>query len=75
MKRKLLILIVMMLPLIAMSQGVITRPGKKPAKTAPKQSAPAKKQKPRLQATTDNNLLPLKITAPKTRKHFSIYTT
>ena len=33
MKRKLLILIVMMLPLMAMSQGVITRPGKKPAKT------------------------------------------
>lgn len=44
MKRKLLILIVMMLPLMAMSQGVITRPGKKPAKTAPKQSAPTKKR-------------------------------
>ena len=45
MKRRLLILIVMMLPLIAMSQGVITRPGKKPDKTDPKQSAPVKKQK------------------------------
>lgn len=43
MKRKLLILIVMMLPLIAMSQGVITRPGKNPAKTVAgkKQSKPA----------------------------------
>lgn len=35
MKRKLLILIVMMLPLMAMSQGVITRLGKKPVETAP----------------------------------------
>ena len=41
MKRKLIIFIAMMLPLVAMSQGIISRPNKKPAKTNTAQKPPA----------------------------------
>ena len=52
MKRRLIFLLVALLPLMAMSQGVITRPPKKPAKTTSTTQKPPAKKKPARTNTT-----------------------
>ena len=52
MKRRLIFLLVALLPLMVMSQGVITRPPKKPAKTTATTRKPPAKKKPARTNTT-----------------------